>query len=95
MSSRITFPRYLDAPQQILFWTIDQMVPFATMVVIGMLTQTLLICIAIGGGIAWAFARYRDSNPDGFVLHYLYWIGVMPMKGRAAINPFIRRILPV
>jgi len=72
MSESLEFPRYLDAPQQILFWTVDQMVPFATMALIGMLTQTLALCLVIGGLAGWGFARYRDSKPDVFLQHICY-----------------------
>lgn len=94
MTDRTPFPKYLDAPQQILFWTADQMVPFATMALIGMATKTLMPCLLLGGVGAWAFARYRDSRPDGFLQHIAYWYGILPLKGRSVINPFIRRILP-
>ena len=94
MKDHLEFPRYLDAPQQILFWTVDQMVPFATMALIGMATKTLAVSLVIGGIAGWAFARYRDSKPDGFLQHICYWYGVLPLKGRALINPFQRRIFP-
>jgi len=94
MKNHLEFPRYLDAPPQVLFWTLDQVVPFATMALIGMATKTLGLCLVIGGVFAWAFARFRDSKPDGFLPHIAYWYGVLPLKGRAAINPFQRRIYP-
>lgn len=94
MKDQSEFPRYLDAPQQVLFWTVDQMVPFATLALIGMATKNLMLCLMIGGVAAWAFARYRDSKPDGYLMHLAYWYGMLPLKGRALINPFHRRILP-
>ncbi len=94
MKNQLEFPRYLDAPQQILFWTADQMVPFATMALIGMATKNLMVCLLLGGVAAWGFARFRDSKPDGYLQHIAYWYGVVPLKGRAAINPFLRRIYP-
>lgn len=94
MKDQLEFPRYLDAPQQILWWTADQMVPFAMMALIGMATKTLMLCLLIGGLMSWLFARFRDSRPDGYLQHIAYWYGVLPLKGRAAINPFMRRIFP-
>jgi len=94
MKDSLEFPRYLDAPQQILFWTVDQMVPFATMALVGMLTQTLAVCLVIGGLAGWGFARYRDSKPDGFLQHICYWWGILPLKGRSMTNPFQRRLHP-
>ena len=92
---QIQFPRHLDAPQRFLFWSADQIIPFATMALIGMATKTLMICLLIGGVLAWAFARYRDSRPDGHLQHMAYWYGVLPLKGRSAMNPFARRVFPL
>ena len=88
------FPRYLDAPQRFLFWTVDQIVPFATLALIGMLMKILIVCLVVGFGAAWAFGRFRDSKPDGYLQHMAYWYGLMPLKGRACINPFQRTIYP-
>jgi len=46
MSDSLEFPRYLDAPQQILFWTVDQMVPFATFALIGLAAALALLALA-------------------------------------------------
>lgn len=90
----IPFPKDVDAPGRFLFWTFDQVVPFALMALIGMLTQMLFICLIIGGALSWAFSRYRDSRPDGYLQHAVYWYGILPLKGRAAVNPFQRTIYP-
>jgi conjugal transfer pilus assembly protein TraL len=92
---QIPFPRHIDAPQRFLFWTVDQMIPFATMALIGMATKTLMVCLVIGGVLGWALARYRDSRPDGYLQHMAYWYGVLPLKGRSAMNPFARTVFPL
>lgn len=88
------FPRYLDAPTRILFWTLDQIVPFSTMALVGMLTKKLLICLVLGGLISWGLTKFKDSKPDGYLMHMLYWYGLLPLKGRSFLNPFFRRIYP-
>jgi conjugal transfer pilus assembly protein TraL len=40
------------------------------------------------------YGRYRKIRPDGFVLHALYWAGLLPLAGSTCPNPFIRRFLP-
>ena len=90
----IHFPRDLDSPQRFLFWTFDQMVPFSTLVVVGLVMEMLLISVVLGAILAWAFARFRDSRPDGYLQHAAYWYGLLPLKGRAVGNPFLRRIYP-
>lgn len=90
----VPFPRDIDAPQRFLFWTFDQMVPFSTLVVVGLMMEMLFVSIILGAALSWAFARYRDSKPDGFLQHAAYWYGLLPLKGRAVLNPFQRRIYP-
>ena len=94
MQSQLQFPRYLDAPQRFLFWTVDQIIPFAMMAMVGMIADMLMVCLGIGALMAWGFARYRDSRPDGHLQHLAYWYGIMPLKGRAALNPFARSVFP-
>lgn len=90
----IHFPRYLDAPTRLLFWTVDQIVPFAILALVGMLTKTLFVCLILGAIVSWSFTRYRDSRPDGYLQHMAYWYGLIPLKGRACINPFTRQVYP-
>lgn len=90
----IPFPAHLDAPQRFLFWTADQAVPFAVMAFVGMATENLMICMFIGAGLGWGMGRYRDSQPDGHLMHAAYWFGILPLSGRACLNPFERRIFP-
>lgn len=90
----LEFPRHLDDPQPILFWTLDQIIPFATFVVIGMAINRLILCMLIGAVAGWLFTRYRDSKPDGYFIHMTWFYGLLPLKGRACINPFLRTIYP-
>lgn len=90
----IRFPKYIDTPQRLLFWTADQMVPFSVIVVIGMLMKSLFLSIIVGCLVSMAFTRYRDSRPDGFLIHMAYWYGILVPKGRSILSPFHRRIFP-
>lgn len=94
MQSQLKFPRHMDAPQRVLFWTVDQIIPFSTMLLIGMLTETLLISLVVGAAVGWGFARFRDSRPDGYLQHLVYWYGLLPLKGRACVNPFDKSVYP-
>lgn len=94
MQSQLKFPRHMDQPTRLLFWTIDQIVPFSTLMLVGMITGTLLTSCLLGIAIAWGLSRYRDSRPDGYLQHMAYWYGVVPMKGRTALNPFERKVYP-
>ncbi len=88
------FPRYLDAPPRFLFWTFNDLIPFAAAALLGILADSLLSGMLIGVVLAWFFRRYQDTKPNGYVQHVAYWYGVLPMSGRTAINSFIRAIYP-
>jgi conjugal transfer pilus assembly protein TraL len=91
----IKLPRYLDESQTLLpMISADELVPFAVFFAVGMVSNQLEFWFLVGVIATLAFRRFRDTKPDGFLLHWLYWHGVLPLKGSAAINPFIRRILP-
>lgn len=90
----VEIPTDLDAPKRILFWTIDQAIPFSVFFVGGMLAGKLLYGIAIGVAVSWVLDKYRNSRSDGLMQHFLWYYGVLPLKGRAVINPYIRRIYP-
>lgn len=92
---RVPFPRDVDAPQRFLLWTVDQFMVFAVFLGIGIFSHALFTCIVIGIVCSWGFTRWRDSKPDGFLVHMAYWYGVIvPKKLRSVPNPFIRRIYP-
>lgn len=45
MSQIMPFPRYLNTPQRLLFWTLDQLIPFGFFMCAGIITDRPLICI--------------------------------------------------
>jgi len=65
------------------------------MAIVGMVTDTLLMSLLIGGILGWGFARFQGSKPDGYLQHLAYWYGVIPLKGRAVMNPFVRQVWPL
>lgn len=90
---RIDFPRHADAPQRILFFTMNQVIPFAGFVVIGMATEQLALCMLAGAVASWFFNRFTDSMPDGYLAHAGFWYLGLASKGRA-VMPHVRRIYP-
>ena len=73
---------------------LDRLVPFALLFSIGLLSETLPICLLLGLASTYFFRRFRNARPDGYLMHALYWTGLMPIKARCAINPYIRRVVP-
>jgi conjugal transfer pilus assembly protein TraL len=90
----VQIPRHLDMPHTLLLWSADELIPFLALLGIGLFVGAMPVCIALGVGFMYLYRRFRDSRPDGYMLHALYWSGLMPIKAPSAINPFHREILP-
>ena len=92
--SPLPFPAHLDDPATILLWRIDDLVPIVVCVCVGILTHQFLLFMVLGLVSVRYYSRYRDSRPDGFALHWAYWVGLLPLSAPTTPNPYIRRWLP-
>lgn len=90
----IEIPRYVDDPVHLFFWAIDEVAPIILGLVVGMFVGSPMIFAFVGILITKVYSQFRDSRPEGFPLHFLYWNGFMPTKSKLATNPFIRRYYP-
>ncbi|WP_298637040.1 type IV conjugative transfer system protein TraL [uncultured Umboniibacter sp.] len=95
MHPEIDIPSRCDDPPHLLLWSLDQILPVIMGLLIGMVLDMALIFTVVGIVMAKAYSKYRDSMPNGFLMHALYHYGVMPARGRVMINPFLKRIYPV
>lgn len=60
------------------------------MFVIGFMLEKVILFTVAGFFLMKFYRRYRDSRPDGYMLHALYWFGIGPVKGKTIRNPFER-----
>jgi len=90
----IKLPRDLDKPQTVLFMTAEDLIIFSILFVIGMMLSHPFPFGAFGLGLVFVFRRFREGRSDGYLLHVLYWIGLLPVKGKSVVNPFQRTIYP-
>ena len=90
----IRLPRHVDMPQLIIAWTIDEVLPVVALLILGIFTEYFFTCLIAGVGLMQVVRRFRESKPDGYLLHWLYWHGMVPMNAPSVINPFQRRIDP-
>jgi conjugal transfer pilus assembly protein TraL len=89
MSNQI--PTRIDDPMQALFWTVDEFIPFSIIAGIGFATGNLTICILLAMIAVKLYRKYREGRPQNFILHWLYWYGIIPFKSQTFRNPFIRK----
>lgn len=91
---QIKIARRVDDPPHLLLWSADEIAPMLLGLVIGMIIGKAFICFLVGLAVTKIYSRFRDNHPDGFLLHLLYWAGLLTTKARSMRNPFIRRYLP-
>lgn len=86
----VKLPRHCDEPQQFLIWSVDEMAPLMVMFVLGFIIEKILICTVIGFFFVRTFRKFKDSRPDGYLMHMLYWYGLGVTKSHSVGNPFRR-----
>lgn len=90
----VKIPQRIDDPPHLLLWSADELAPMLIGLTVGIVIGKAFICFLGGLLITNLYRRYRDSRPDGYMLHIIYWIGLLPTKGKSMINPYNRRFLP-
>ena len=86
------FPVHADMPHQFLVLSIEDALPLIAAIPIGILSGYMLTAVLLGAGLSLVYRRFQERRPRGWVLHWLYWHGVVPLKSLP--NPFQRRIYP-
>jgi conjugal transfer pilus assembly protein TraL len=89
----VVMPKYIDDPPNLLLWRLDDVIPFLLILIVALLVEKIWLLIP-GFFVIRLYSRFRDTRPDGYALHVLYWYGLFPMLGRTTPNPFIRQYLP-
>lgn len=92
----IDIPQYVDDPPNILFWQIDEVAPIGIGLVVGMMLNQAGLCTLGGFVLTKLYRKFRDSRPEGHLVHMLYWwLGISGAKKAATFpNPFIRMFRP-
>lgn len=88
--SRVEIPQYIDDPVQILVWSADELIPFTTLMAVGMLLERLLVFMLVAWFALKYYRQFRDGRPDGILYHSLYWTGITPPLGHTIRNSFER-----
>lgn len=90
----INLPQHIDEPPHFLLWSADEMAPIMLGLVLGIIINQALVLTIVGMLITKLYQRYRNGKPDGYLLHAIYWIGLLPTTARTIPNPFTRGYYP-
>jgi conjugal transfer pilus assembly protein TraL len=85
------FPKLVDDPPNILFWSADEIAPLFGAVALGMVLDAMLICVCIAFIWTRLMSRYKNAKLKGFGLHMLWYQGFIPMDSTKSFkNPYAR-----
>ncbi|MDT0618571.1 MAG: type IV conjugative transfer system protein TraL [Salinisphaeraceae bacterium] len=86
----IPTPHLIDEPQRFLLWSFDEAMPIIIFFLLGYMIQQVIICTAVGIVFSKLFRKYKDSRPEGYLIHLLNWHGIGVDRGYSVGNPFRR-----
>ena len=87
-------PNYLDDPQQILFWELDEFLLLAMMFGVGLMVNFLGLMLVTGLISIKFYRKIKDRQANGFMFHWAYWhMGLGCSEATPTSKPlsFIRR----
>ncbi len=87
-------PRTIDEPDQVLLWSVDELIPVATIFGIGITSHELTASVVLIFLFLKSYRRFREGRPNGYFQHIMYWYGFAGNETMTIRNPFIRRFLP-
>jgi len=87
-------PKSLDDPDQVLLWSIDELLPVAVLFGLGITMHQLTAAVVGIVVFLKVYRRFRDGRPAGYLQHLAYWYGFTGAETTTVKNPFIRRFLP-
>jgi conjugal transfer pilus assembly protein TraL len=91
----VKIPERVDDSPHMLLWSMDELVPPIIFFLAGMiLLDAGMRCMLVGFLVSYVYRRFRESKPDGYLLHMLYWHGIPMFRSGAMLNPFIKRFFP-
>ena len=90
----VNIPTEIDSPQLVLLWSLDEFVPFMIFMVAGNFLNHFFLGLGAGWVVSHLYRRYKNTRPDGYLVHLLYWAGLTKLSGRTVVNPYQREYLP-
>ncbi len=90
----VEIPQMIDDPPHVLLWSAEELAPVVLGLAIGLVMGAPLMLSAAGFAVTHVYRRFRDNRPDGMMLHFIYWMGLVPSKARTVVNPYEREFLP-
>lgn len=66
-------PKYLDAPERYLFWTVDEAIILLAPVVVGLMAGQMLVGLLLGPLFLMGLKKLKGSQGEKALQHAFYW----------------------
>ncbi|WP_420213501.1 type IV conjugative transfer system protein TraL (plasmid) [Burkholderia aenigmatica] len=73
-------PQYIDSYAQLMWFEIDEVMPFVACFGAGTMLHQMSPMLAIGSAITWFYMKHKRTSLDGSLLHMLFWWGFMSLN---------------
>ena len=90
----IKIPDRLDEAPQMLLWTMDELLPPIFLFAVGVIFKSPFLYGLVGFAGSYVYRKFRESKPDGYIIHMCYYYGLPLFSEKKMPNPFIRRFFP-
>lgn len=87
-------PTHIDDPDVFLVWSSDEFVPAIALIGVGIMTNQLSLMFLVTFLAVKLYRRHRDGHPNGYILHWLYSIGIFGSETRTIRNPYCKDYQP-
>jgi conjugal transfer pilus assembly protein TraL len=86
-------PNRLDDPPVFLWWDFDVAMLFMSFLMFGIITEHVLLFVAIGMLLCWQYRKSKFGKHKAFGMHLMYWY--LPMNFGMRLTPpsCIRRFI--
>jgi len=89
--NQVEIPRYIDDPVHFMIWQSDEVAPIGLGIFFGVYLGSPLMYALVGVVFSHFYKKVRDSRPDGYVFHVMYWHGFIPSRSKSIPNPFVKK----
>lgn len=84
---RIFIPRTVDKPPIFLLWSAEEVMMMTVCMSIGMLVDYAMIMFLGSLLLVKKFRQFETQHPDGYLLHALYWYGLLGTSKHKTMPP--------
>lgn len=80
-------PKYLDAPERYLFWTVDEAIALLAPLSIGLLAGHFMLGLVLGPLCMMGLKRLKGNQGDQVIVQAFYWYLQTPLGPRFKVVP--------